>query len=606
MTVAETARNTAIANSRILANTKTLALAGAIADAKEAAQAAKDAADQAVMDAEEAVAHAMRARTDVADAEAELENAKAAQTAAQQAIDDAAAAEQAVNDATTTLAVGDAESDADDAAMAADDAKTAAEMAGMAAMRAAERHVIGLLISANGQDITEPIQDNSNTLDVDESMTVEQQREAATAAAVTAVNTAAAEDDNGEDGTTATAGWPGDIAANPDATPPTDAVPGALTIMVTPEGGTLLTFETRASRDAMDLNDDGDTTDDGEAAIVNTAGNIDGLGDFPHGFSISAGTSHAIVFTDKTQDDPPVAASDAVTFRYVEDEAAAFAELELGDDTTGPTYTGVTWTPSGEEPLTGTLMCPEGTVNCDIQINSDGDITALEGYVFTGSREAMAAVAEVTAATQATNNNDYLVFGVWMDEDANGDATADDPQFGAFAAGGRTAAVVAAVTGTATYNGSATGVYTEGGSVDYFQGAATLTADFGDDTDAGLITGMVNNIVAGGNYMSDVIYLNDDGTPADGNILAAGTFAGDARMAFKETVDDVTTYHYNGSWSGQFYNGTPDDTETTTVDESEVAPGSVAGTFGVTGSRGEGDDAVTRSYLGAFGAHKAN
>ena len=42
---------------------------------------------------------------------------------------------------------------------------------------------------------------------------------------------------------------------------------------------------------------------------------------------------------------------------------------------------------------------------------------------------------------------------------------------------------------------------------------------------------------------------------------------------------------------------------TANVMEHHVAPGAVAGTFGVTGTMGMGDDAVTRSYLGAFGAH---
>ena len=604
LTQAETARNTAIANSRILANTKTLALAGAIQNAKDAAQAAKDAADQAVLDAEQAVAHAGRARTDVAGAEAELEKAKDAQTAAEKAVADAAAAEQAVNDATTTLAVGDAENDAADAEGAANDAKEAAEMASREAMMAAERHVIDLLIRANGQQITEPQSDDSSTPLVDESMTVEELQAVATVPMMAALNTAAAEDDNGEDGTTAMVGWPGDIAANPDATPPTDAIPGALSITVTPEAGTALTFRTVAAED--------DPATDGvdeSMTMPMTAGNIAGLGDFQHGFSISDGTSHAIVFTDKTQDDPPVAASAAVTFRYVEDEAVTtVAELALGDDKTGPTYTGVTWTPSGEVALTGTLACPEGTVNCDIQINDEGEITALEGYVFTGSREAKAEVTAMDAAAQAAANNDYLVFGVWLKEDGNDDATVDDPQFGAFANGGSPVTTLAVeITGTATYNGSATGVYTAGSSVDYFQGDATLTADFGTDAALGSITGRIHDIVAGEGPHDDIhLGLSDQdvATNLSNNIAAGGTFSGRSWMGEGMLGDDgEPDYPMNGSWSGQFFNGTADDTETADVNESHVAPDSVAGTFGVTGTTGEGDAAVTRSYLGAFGAN---
>ena len=113
--------------------------------------------------------------------------------------------------------------------------------------------------------------------------------------------------------------------------------------------------------------------------------------------------------------------------------------------------------------------------------DADGNIT-VTGYIFTGSREATAAVMPMTAEQQATANNDYLAFGVWLNEDGDGSG---NPDFGAFADGGSTATVVAAVTGTATYNGSATGVYTAGSSVDYFQGDATLIANFGMAPDDG-------------------------------------------------------------------------------------------------------------------------
>jgi hypothetical protein len=337
-----------------------------------------------------------------------------------------------------------------------------------------------------------------------------------------------------------------------------------------------------------------------------TATMIDPLGDFMHGYSISDGTRHVIVFTDKDQDDAPVEASAEVTAREVTNIATTTDTITKLGTKSGNMYTGVEYTPANEPALTGTLTCPSGaSCSVDATTAADGTVTInlISGYVFTGSRAAKAEVTAMNADAQATANSSYLAFGVWLNQDSNNDGTDDDPAFGAFAAGGSTAEVAAAVTGTATYNGSATGVYTAGSSVDYFQGDATLEADFGDDAALGTITGMIDSIVAGGNDMDDVIYLNDDGTPVDGNITALGAFAGDARMGFKETVDAVTTYHHNGSWSGQFYNGTANDPDTD-ADESLVAPGSVAGTFGVTGETGTGDDAVTRSYVGAFGAHK--
>ena len=51
-------------------------------------------------------------------------------------------------------------------------------------------------------------------------------------------------------------------------------------------------------------------------------------------------------------------------------------------------------------------------------------------------------------------------------------------------------------------------MYTAGSSVDYFQGDAELEARFGTDAEQGRITGMIDNIVAGGNDMDDVILLN--------------------------------------------------------------------------------------------------
>ena len=53
---------------------------------------------------------------------------------------------------------------------------------------------------------------------------------------------------------------------------------------------------------------------------------------------------------------------------------------------------------------------------------------------------------------------------------------------------------------------------------------------------------------------------------------------------------------FNGTWSGGFFgNG----------EKMTDHPGSVAGTFGVTDTlRVAGDDAVTESYVGAFGAHQ--
>ena len=600
-----------IADAKEAAATAVMAAYTAKNDADAAADAAADARDAA----REAYMHAMRARTDSGTAKDELDNAeaalmaaRAAATAAEAAHTAAMAAHDGIDDDGTAEAAETAQMTAETQQGIAETHKGTAEtqqMTAETAQRAAEMardtHVIGLLIAANGQDITEPVGDDSSTANVNEAMSVAQLQAAAAARSADAVDTAAGEADNGSGGTTAMATWPG-VPDDPDTADTDESAGNVLMLQVAPEGGTALTFETRANRDAMDLNDDGDMDDPGEAAIVNTVGNIAGLGGFS-GFSISDGTTHAIVFHNKTQDDAPVAEVTAAPARSVVGETVTAAELS-GVTSSGTTITGVTWTPSGEAPLMGTLTCGDA---CDIVLGEDGAVTSIEGYTFTGSRPARAAVTAMDAAAQATANNDYLVFGVWMQdvEVIADDGTVTTPNdFGAFQDGGREGPVAAEITGTATYEGSATGLYTAGESVDYFQGDATLEADFGANDAQGTITGMIDNIVAGGNAMSDVILLNDDGMPADGNITTAGAITGDARMGTATTVDNVTTYTHNGSWSGQFYNGTADDTDTADVNESHVAPGSVAGTFGVTGTTGTGDDAVTRSYVGAFGAHK--
>ena len=583
-----------------------------------AARTAATAARMAANAARDAYMHAMRARTDSMNAQMEYMEADTAATAAENA---ATAAEMAADDAEAAHMGIDAGGSADDAQMAQMTAESERDDAAGSAMTASTQqmtaetaqgdaemasmtHVIALLIRANGQNIDEPVLDNSATPEVDEGMTVAELREAATERAVTALNTAAGAADNGEAGTTATAMWPADTADDPATEDADESEMGMLSIAVSPAGGTALSFETRASRDAMDLNDDGDTTDDGEAAIVNTVGNIVGLGGFS-GFSISDGTSHAIVFTDKQQGTPAVTEVTAIVAReLVDDPVSGNTVTDLGTRS-GTGYTGVTYyegtvadDTDPDTAFTGSLTCPSAG-DCSAQVNADGTIT-VTGFVFTGSR----AAREAVAAASAAENANYLAFGVWMREDSDGNNTADDPDFGAFAAGGApVTADLVAVTGTATYEGSATGIYTAGDSVDYFQGDATLEADFGTDTEQGNITGMIDQIVAGGNAMDDVIYLNDNATPTD-NIATDGTFSGDARMGTATTVDAVTTYTHNGSWSGQFFNAAMDDADTTDVNESvTTAPGSVAGTFGVTGTTGEGDDAVTRSYVGAFGAH---
>ena len=259
--------------------------------------------------------------------------------------------------------------------------------------------------------------------------------------------------------------------------------------------GTDFTSETQN----VDANDDGDFDDGGDTKA--NAKMIDGLPGFTHGQDITiAGTGdgsdrHVIVFTNKVQDTAAVTAKTAVsaktlTRQAITSETAGEGEIQVTvgnlGTASGSGYTGVTLYEGSitiddntdtRQALMGTLTCP-GTATCDLETDSDDKVTKITGYKFTGSRKASPAVTESDGI-----NNDYLVFGVWMDD-------ATTPIVGAFANGATTFNpgahttsgddnTWAALVGKATYNGAAAGLYTKGTSVDFFKGDATLTADFG-------------------------------------------------------------------------------------------------------------------------------
>ncbi len=599
------------------------AVVGKASDAAAQARAARMAATRAMRartDATAANKYATAAGTASANAQAALARAETANT-------DARTARQAVMDATMSAdakaALADLET-ANEALTAEHTGAMGAGMAYMAARDAAEKaakaqgvHVISLLIHANAQDL-----DLGDPSDVDLAAALAKAKEARHEAVAGAINDAvgdhAAEatgagdrdqDSSTTGGTgsmsTATASWLGRNLDNPATTGDDEDESTTPTLSITVNDGTNdLMFRTEAVE-----------ADDGVDAAPKTATALDrGLGSiFTSGYQIEDGGTHAIVFTDKKQGADQVFEVDAVTARYVEDEEITAAQITLGTDKSGSTITGVTWAPGGTEaPLTGTLICVDE--GCDIQVNADGTVSMIDGYEFTGSRDAVAGV-EAAAAMQ---DDDYLVFGVWLQEDTNGQTEGTPKAFAAFANGGEPITdfgIYLTLTGTATYRGNATGVYTEGSGVDYFEGAATLIANFGapgtaDDDEAaddeiGTIKGSIHGIYVGGVSTSDTIDLRE------ANIEDTNTaFAGNVRMGPGVIQDDDTVkYDYNGTWSGNFYGANEavvDNEETANVDEEMAAsaPDAVAGTFGVSGTKGMGDDAVTRSYVGAFGARR--
>ena len=499
------------------------------------------------MMAETAATEAKAARdmawTAVAAAQAASMSAMSATTSA-----DAQMYQEAAEAAETT-----AEAQATDAGM---NYMTAMEAAA-AAETAAGTQFLGLFTSANAYDVKDDDDAEAEVASVGAAI--------AAAAAMAAGNQAGG-------AATATAAWGVDTPAAGDV----DAVPGLLKITVTD-----LTTDGPFTSDTV-----GD--DDMDPAVKPNAKQTDVGGDFPHLFDMSSGGARVLVFTDKEQETPEVEVVTAVTVVNAAVEVGAIESVgEFSDaETSFPgsfDHDGQDGTPAIE----GTFTCADSP--CSLVYTGSGDdvmVTTATGYTFSGRREGVTAV-------EAAAKADYLLFGVWLDDEVAEGDTAGADTFGAIATGGQefTEANVLALEGTATYRGPAVGAHHKTGSgVSFFDGDANLTADFDDAEIAGTIEGTIDNIsVGGGDPMEEPIHLvKTDLTNGE------NTFNGTAVMGEQEGPGQMT-HTFNGTWSGGFFgNG----------EEMTDHPGSVAGTFGVTDTTGTGDDVVTESYVGAFGAHQ--
>ena len=437
---------------------------------------------------------------------------------------------------------------------------TAMEAAAAAEM-AAGTHVLGLFMSANAYDVKDDD-------DAEEEV-------ASVGAAIAAAAMAAAADGAQAGSATATAAWAIDTPDNPDTADVDEAMASLLEI----------TFASGVSGGGAENGITSDTVGDADATPVlkPNAEQTDVGGDFPHRFDMSSEGARVLVFTDKEQETPEVVAVTAVTVVNAAVEVGAIESV--GEFSDGETSFPGSFDHDDQDntpAIEGTFTCADSP--CSLVYTGSGDdvmVTTATGYTFSGRREGVTAVEEAAKA-------DYLLFGVWLDET---DAGADT--FGAIATGGQpfTAGNVTALEGKATYSGPAVGAHHKTGSgVSSFDGDANLTADFAADDEPGTIEGTIDNIsVGGGDPMEASIHLVK--TPLTNN---ENTFDGAAVMGAQERPGEAT-HTFNGTWSGGvFGNG----------EEITDHPGSVAGTFGVTDTTGTGDDAVTESYVGAFGAHQ--
>ena len=256
-------------------------------------------------------------------------------------------------------------------------------------------------------------------------------------------------------------------------------------------------------------------------------------------------------------------------------------------------------------PVSGRFFCGTGTA-CSISVDASGVLRGVTGYVFQPAQP----------GTTMRGDSDYLTWGVWVNIPNDVQATStggltNPATVAAFASGRDPFQVPADLTGTATYNGVASGLYSAGGMVEYFDADASLSVDFGgrtandsdprDDTAndtflLGAVTGSISNIKAGGMDVDGSISLGrapliaGDGTPTAGS--AANIFTG-------STEGNLGGRALRGSWTGRFYG--PNRAQGVAI-RTEF-PTTAAGTFGAATPSRTGP---AMSILGAFGTWKAD
>ncbi len=291
-------------------------------------------------------------------------------------------------------------------------------------------------------------------------------------------------------------------------------------------------------------------------------------------------------------------------------------------------------------------LASSGTVSGTFDLSTAGTIEALAGSKFTAggvtysgtglefdctapadcsyTSTGAAATATITslgsgwrvtgsaAAVPEAGDPDYMTFGYWLDL---GGSTANnqDERLGAFASGNAFSSTIAdgvitALTGTATYRGSAAGLHGMTGAkeaVQPFDARAELTAKFGTATELGTVEGRIYDINSGGERLtgelSEVILSKGDVNSATSRSF---TYY-DTRMGTPtvDPTDSSAEYPMNGFWHGRFSEAMAEN-----ADAAKRYPTAVIGTFGVSGTLDMGTadntkDDVHHSLIGAFGTY---
>ena len=237
----------------------------------------------------------------------------------------------------------------------------------------------------------------------------------------------------------------------------------------------------------------------------------------------------------------------------------------------------------------GTYRC-DGDVDCTVTLDGDGEVTAIgAGWVFTPDE----------GATSDVPDADHLHYGFWLKKTTDADGAVTYNEVETFAGSSVAASGdVTAVSGSATYEGGAVGVYVKNvykpdrtldmATSGHFTADVSLTATFDQlDNAAGIgtiapsllntVSGTIGNfMLSGGEENEWSVALQGAITPGDGT--ASGTAKGGEG---------------DGSFSATFHGSV-----TAAADGTVPRPGSVVGEFNAGFTDG--------SVAGAFGARKTD
>ena len=255
----------------------------------------------------------------------------------------------------------------------------------------------------------------------------------------------------------------------------------------------------------------------------------------------------------------------------------------------------------------GEFTCAQGVSACWLEIGRGADAEGYHPYdnvVFTRDDNGATEALPAATTSQTVPTADYLVFGTWqyVPEDVS---AVDEYDFGAFAGGGNpywSFDAAANLSGTATYQGSAHGMYytsrtSKTPSVGSFDALVRLEADFGgmvNPFDTGRLSGIVDNFHYDGEASGFPAQLTLKGKNAQvARILGipldfvGPQYAGTEGIFAVGVVSDEQI-EWSGTWQAVFYGYPGNATD---------HPTGVAGTFGATKNDENG-------MVGAFGARR--